>query len=275
MKKFTLFILLVSLFQTAHAIKVKTLYEANVPLAAQSDDLKDQAIQQAFVQTLIKVSGDPQIMDNATVKAALPQAKEKIQAYGYVPAKDASQPYLLNVQFDPQSIRKILHQANATVWGQNRPLIIVWLAVSGGGREAELMESGSNNKIAQLLNADAEQHGIPLLLPVIDLSALNQVSVESVKTGDLNALRAASERYHGEGILIGTLEENGPPIQSQWKLVVGDDEWTWKIDGDQPQQVIDGLLNRVSHTLMGRYAAVSADNAVSVLTVVIRGVTEH
>jgi len=276
MKKIFWLVILGVLAQTAFAIKLKTLNSAQVPVTAQSDQQKNQAVQQAFVQVLSKMSGSVDILKNPDIKAALPNAQKWVEEYGYVPSGLAATPYFLNVQFDTQAVRKLLRQAGIPIWDANRPLILVWMTVTAKGQLAEVADNHTNNEWVQLLKQAADQRGIPILLPIMDITELNQVSVDEVRAANLgDTLRKASQRYHSDGVLIGSIEQNGPLLQGHWKLIVGDDQWDWNFNGNSAAALIDQLANKMVNTLGERYAAVQTEKASSDLILIIKGIAQH
>src|SRR3982750_884414 len=65
------------------AIKIADLYQVELPIIAQSQDMKDEAIKTGFLQVLIKLTGDPLIDKNPLVKISLQKADYYVQEFSY------------------------------------------------------------------------------------------------------------------------------------------------------------------------------------------------
>ncbi|HHH39763.1 MAG TPA: DUF2066 domain-containing protein, partial [Sedimenticola sp.] len=72
--------------EVARAVQVAGLYQAEVPVAGQSAEQRNQAIRAAFAQVLVKVSGRPGIAARKELAAALGNAARYVQQYSYLDA---------------------------------------------------------------------------------------------------------------------------------------------------------------------------------------------
>jgi hypothetical protein len=130
MKKFFLFGLLSLLFNTAYAIKEPPIYSEEVSVANQNEEQRDEAIQQAFTRLLIKISGDNSILENPAIKTAIVNAKNKVQEFEYIPTHDASQPFLLNIQFNAKAVNQLVQNAKLPA-GTTHQLLTFKMIVNG------------------------------------------------------------------------------------------------------------------------------------------------
>ncbi|HSW71208.1 MAG TPA: DUF2066 domain-containing protein, partial [Gammaproteobacteria bacterium] len=156
----------------AQAVKTKSIYEAEVPVSSQDAKLRDQAIQQAFVQTLMKMSGSNQILQNPSIRAVLANAGNEVDEFSYLPSQENGLPYILKVRFDAKAMKKILTEAKEPVWGENRSLILLWLTMETPGHAPEILDNQSNQEFAQFIKKEALKRGLPAMLPMMDISEL-------------------------------------------------------------------------------------------------------
>lgn len=275
MKNLIWVVLLIAGVQTGYAMKVKSLYEAEVPVQSQNEQLRNQAIQQAFTQTLSKMSGSTAVLQNQAIQAALPSATNEVEEYAYLPSGIPATPFLLKVKFDAKAMKKLLRQAKEPIWDENRPLVLVWLAVASPGHAVEVVDNQAANEFARLLKKEAFQRGLPILLPMMDLSELNAVSASDIRTQSMASLQKASTRYHADAILIGSIEVKDKLFTGRWKLILGQDHWDWNLSSDTAPGLIELLGNKLVTTLAGRYAAVQTEKISSTFVLVVKGVSEQ
>jgi uncharacterized protein len=243
------------------AVEAPSIYQVEVPVATHSDQLRDEAIKKGFVQVLVKVSGNSHVMEAyPKLKPYLGHADDLVQEFSYTTPTTASSatPYLLVVRFDVDSINKLLKDAGASVWGQNRPSILVWMAYDGPNHPAEVVGS-SERAIQTTLNDEAEQRGLPVIFPVMDVTELTQVTPTDVINKTLTVLKPASQRYDSKAILMGHLTQTTAGVTSNWQLLVGDEHWDFNVAGKNLQDVFGSLVNQISDTLAKRYSAVITD----------------
>jgi hypothetical protein len=276
MKKLIIAILVsVFLQPAAFAMKVRSIYEGQVLVSSQNEQQRNQAIQEAFIQTLNKMSGSTTMGENPTIKAALPEAKNQVEEFSYAPSGQDGRPFLLKVQFDAKALKKLLRQAKAPIWDENRPLIMVWVAVDNPGHPAEVIDNQSTQEYALLLKKEALQRGLPIMLPMMDIAELNQISAADIRAKALPLLQKATERYHTDGLLMGNIEPKDKMLTGHWKLVLGQDHWDWDLSSETASGLIALLNEKLVNTLAGRYASVQTEKVSSSFTLVVKGVDQQ
>ena len=260
------------------AVRVMTIYQGVVPVASQSVDERNKMASAALSQVLVKVSGSDQVLMSPLIKSQMPSASSLIQAFRYgVPALPIpGKPYLLQINFDPDTIDKMLRDAKVPTWGQNRPLILMWVEYEAPGKPAEIMTGESLNDIPKLLKQSADARGLPIVFPMMDVTDLNQVSVNDVVTMAVPALLNAAKRYQSDAMIIGrVLPVADGGYSTQWKLVMGHDEWGWNITGKSLSDVMLTLMNHVADALSGRYATIVTNQIQTVASIKVTGVNQQ
>lgn len=259
MKKILL-ILLCCLTVTAYAVEMHGLATATVPVTDQSDVLRSQAINQALQQVLIKLTGNSQINEDKTLQANIQNAQDYLQQYGYQRIKlpDAKQQLALTASFDMSALKKLIVQSGQSIWGNNRPLVLVWLAVRRKQKQqvSQYIVASNGASIAeQIMLYDAEIRGLPVMLPILDLQDLQQVTINDIEHINLDALTNASRRYGSDAILIAYINEQGAQQwQGKWSLLVNGQRISWTSQQATMDAAIDAGINQVADTLAQRYA---------------------
>ncbi len=252
-----LFMLLATLLplHVALAVVVSNLYQMTIPVPTQSDEVREQAVQAAFGQMLVKLSGDPHILKNPAIKADVRRADYYVQNFNYSAVTTDSSEYALQVNYDQTDVNRLLQSAKVSLWNDNRPLLLVWLAVSDAdGHTATLIGSDSDNNLLNTIQDQSKRYGLPMILPLLDMTDLSQVSFDDVADQHVATLQAAAARYAPDGLLIGALQEDAQGINSQWTLLVNGQRWNWSLtekvsDDDVTKKIIKGAFDQVSEAL--------------------------
>src|SRR5579872_5924360 len=105
------------------------LYQAEVPVASQSQQDKQKGMEQALANVLVKVSGNNDILSNPNIAAKLVEAESLAQEFSFdVPhTPGVTGAYILQVRFDADAVDHLLHNAKAPILGQARPVTIAWV----------------------------------------------------------------------------------------------------------------------------------------------------
>jgi hypothetical protein len=256
MKKLLFSLLVSTLFfiPYASAVTVSSLYQAEIPVASQTEDQKQQAVEQGLLQVLIKLTGNPQISSNAVIRKALAKADYFVQEYSYLaPLPDASE-YLIQIRYETDDINRLLKKAGLAYWGENRPLLLVWLAVSDAGQDnTEIIANEAPGEEYSLMNQQSKKYGIPLIFPMMDMGDMNKVSASDVNDMTLTALTDASRRYSPDALLIGSLQKSKSGLQGKWLLLLNGNTLNWTINDKTTEGEMSALMNLVSQTLAKKW----------------------
>ena len=110
----------------AIAVEVPTLFTAQVPLDRNVRNARKQAYERALTTVLLRVSGSGLTANAAAVRELFPDPGAYVMQYR------SGANNSLWVSFDGQAIEDTLRTAGYPVWGADRPLTLVWLAVDWG-----------------------------------------------------------------------------------------------------------------------------------------------
>jgi uncharacterized protein len=238
---------------SAFAVKVKEMYQVQLPVVSQSDHEREDAVQKGFRQILLRASGDPKIEQNSTIRENLNKANYYVQEYSYLePAPNASE-YIIQIRYDKKQVHRFLTEAGASYWGENRPLILTWLTVSLTGRPSEIVNSGSGGTIAEAIKEQTKKYGLPLILPVMDMDDMSKITPTDVNEMTMPILKEAAKRYSPDVYLVGKMQQEKDIFRSDWRLLLGNDEWHWTASDKNPAQIIATVMSEVSATLSKYY----------------------
>lgn len=239
----------------AFAVKMPNLYQTEVAVAAQTEDLKAQAIKEGFNHLLIKLSGDPSIAKNPLIKASLNRPDYYVKDFSYSAPTPASSHYSLRINFEENDVNRLLNKAGVAYWGNTRPLILVWLAISSRENGTEIIGNEMPNDIYNTLQQQSDRYGLPLIFPMMDVADVSQISPEDVLNMSLPTLKEAGKRYSPDGLLIGKIKQEKGQYISQWQLILNDknNEWEWNVSDKSIDKILSTVLTEVSQSLAKHY----------------------
>lgn len=242
----------------AWAVKVSGLYEAEMIVPSQSQDVRSEAIKKGFVKVLTKVTGNQDVEKNRRIRDDINRADYYVQEFSYSSPSMNRASYKLFVQFNQSDIKRLLNKAGLDYWGEMRPLILVWLVTIEDGN-LHILGTDTPGNLLSTFKQEGERFGLPLIFPVMDIADMNLIGPESVRKADLERLRTAAVRYTPDALLIGTMQRGGNGYEAHWNLVLGEKVWDWSITASSEKSAIANILDDVSQVLSKRYEAAISD----------------
>lgn len=243
----SLFVGCLSLVSLAsHAETVKGLYQVREPVTSQAPEERDQATQRALDTLVLRLTGDPKAAQSPGLAAVRKDPQQIISQYGF----DAGPPEVLKVDFDPTSTEQALRRAGLSMWGANRPSILSWW-LNDSAEGSSLV--GDGQAAAAPLRRAAQHRGLPLRLPLADLSEQLVATAPNLEGTDAAPLRGASERYNADALLAVHAREEGGQWQAKWHLWLGDKKEAGSVQGADQAAVADAVLLAVSQRLAPRF----------------------
>jgi hypothetical protein len=230
---------------------VDNLFEADVPVAGQQPDLRTAYMKTAMQEVLVRVTGQPDVLNRASVRSMLDSPERFVQQYRYYTLPESTPPQLmLRVHFDGGAIQQALRQQGVAYWGgSERPEVLLWLAVEDHGTRY-IVSAQDDSDASRELRQAARQRGIPLLLPLQDLEDQGKVRFTDVWGGFFDGVQAASARYNPGVVLIGRVNR-GPSggWVARWDMPDGGDAGSWSGNGDQLGGVLQVGIDSLSERL--------------------------
>lgn len=230
----------------SHAETVKNLYQVRQPVSGQTPEVRDQATQQALDTLVLRLTGDPKAAQSPGLAALRKDPQQIISQYGF----DAGPPEVLKVDFDPATTEQALRRAGLSLWGANRPSILGWW-LNDSTEGSSLVGDGQAS--AAPLRRAAQHRGLPLRLPLADLSEQIVATAPNLEGTDATPLRGVSERYNADALLAVHAREEGGQWQAKWNLWLGDKKEAGSVQGADQAAVADAVMLAVSERLAPRF----------------------
>jgi hypothetical protein len=243
---------------------VNNLYQVREPVTAQSPDERTRATQAALETLVLRLTGDAKAPQGPALAELRKNPQQIINQTGY----EAGATQMLLVDFDPVSTDRALRQAGLSLWGSNRPSILGWWLMDATDGSNLI---GDGQSAAEPLRRAAQHRGLPLRLPLADLSEQGVGTAKNLEGTDPAPLKEASERYGADALLaVHGHEENGQ-WQAQWRLWLGDQREQGTATGASQEALADAVMLAVSQRLAPRYVA--KPGASTALTLDVQGMT--
>ncbi|RMV08698.1 hypothetical protein ALP20_05096 [Pseudomonas coronafaciens pv. coronafaciens] len=227
---------------------VSNLYQVREAVNGQSPDERSRATQAAVDTLVLRLTGDAKAVQGSAIAALRKDPQQIISQYGY----EAGPPETLLVDFDPATTERALRDAGLSIWGSNRPSILGWW-LNDSVEGANLV--GDGQAAAEPLRRAAQHRGLPLRLPLADLSEQGIGDAKTLEATDPAPLKEASERYGADAILAVHAKEEGGQWQGKWRLWLGDQREQGTASGATSEALADAVLLSVSERLAPRFVA--------------------
>ncbi len=232
----------------AFAIEVSALYTAEVRLDPEEPDPREAAYETALTDVLLRVSGLALSSDPDRITAMFPSPAAYVVQFR--PGPDDT----LWVSFDGEAIEETLRRNGQAVWGRERPLTLVWLAVDWGQGDREIVGADDpgygiedaftierNRLLRQRVRDAAERRGLPLVFPLLDTEDLTRVSFSDIWGGFDEQVLAAAARYQADSVLVGRIRP-ATGQRNRWRYFFAGEERSWT---GEPELVVNLIADRL------------------------------
>jgi len=219
------------------ALPVDGLYSQDIAVENQSEAERERAYRDAFARVIVKVTGERRWLEHPRIREAVQRASAYVAEVSY---RSEMLERRIAVRFDQSLIDELLKRAEIPVWDLNRASVLLWVTVQTMDGRRTMLGSSSEHELLIQAREFAGERGVPVLIPLLDLTDRRMVSVTQGWELDTGVLREAGQRYGADSVLAGRL------LITPANEVVG--LWTF-IFRDQ-EHVFDHVDNRVE-TYMG------------------------
>ena len=242
----------------ASAVPLHDLYRVREPVSSQQTGDREEAMRKAFDTLVLRLTGSSD-MDGGALAELRKDPQQLVSRYAY--EGDA-----LVVSFDQSTTERALRTAGLSLWGADRPSILTWwLNESPGGTQLV----GDAQQGAADLQAAAQHRGLPLRLPLADLSEQLAATADAVTAEQPRALLDVSERYDTDGLLAVLAKQSADAFEADWRFWSGDKQTQGKVSGNSLAAVADKIMLAVSTFLAPQYRV--APGATTEITLEVRG----
>ena len=269
---------------SASAVTVSNLYNASIQLPARlsESDLLNQAFSQSIDDVLFRVSGQPASIDQDVLAAAHRNARAWVAQHTIQDLPDLVEfdgelqtARQVNVSFYSESINRFLYDNGLSVWGSNRPSILIWLVQEERGVRSV---SGAREPSAELseLFTNSQQLGLPTYAPLqdnVDKRALSSGALWGFFEEDI---LQASQRYQTDVVFAIRMSEYGNSVNVDGALF-SPGMAPQRISVNQPteSEALKGITDQLAEALSKRYASVRSAGNSQALAVKVSGVNTY
>ena len=245
-------------------IAAESLYEVKLAVSDQSAKVRLETMPVAMEQVLVKVSGYSKVFDNPFTKARLSTAKNYVQQYRYSHEEWSEaeleknpdlppQRLMLWLRFDQKGINRLLKEAGIPVWGSNRPLTLLWLAVEQSGKRL-LVGANDSGQAREFLERQAQQRALPVRFPLLDLTDNGKIRAADVWGNFRDVILDASARYQPKAILTGKLYPVGNGYKVEWRLLHEGQQFNWEARDDDVEVLLARGIDSATDNLAALFA---------------------
>lgn len=256
------------------------LYAARVPVVSQQQDERQEAFRQAFLQVLVKVTGERTLPQHPTLIEALSRPERYVAEFGYAtelgatPDEGGAPPrqLLLWTQFDAAAVDALLRDANIPAWTRTRPSVLLWFAVEEANGPV-VLGADSGHRLTALLEETAAQRGLHLILPLRDLEDRARLSESKLWGGFEEDILAASKRYQSDAVLVG----RAYPLladqwETRWSLLLGGSARDWSARGPALEPLVADGVHQAAGYIAERFRTRYSSTAAESMELVVGGV---
>ncbi len=249
---------------------VDDIYTVRVPIDQSDGDAVNVAYRNALISVLIRVTGSSDALMISDMDTLFPNPARYVLRFRSLPEEK------LEVSFDGDAVEKALKHSGLPIWGSDRPLTLVWLAVDWGNGERVVVAADEssltsdatrsidrNRLLRERVEHAAATRGVPVAFPLLDTEDLQSVSFSDIWGGFDQRILEASRRYAANSVLIGRIRPDSPQ-QNRWTYHIGGDRMTWN---GEPELVVNLLADQLASLF-----AISGDAVLQQFDVRVSGV---
>jgi hypothetical protein len=237
-------------------------YTASVPVKAQSASERERAAAIGLRRVMVRMSGVTQLDEYPDLPAAISKASRSIEQFHYEQVKDrdgGTQEHLV-MTFSAAAVEAALKQAGLPFWPVNRPSILVWLVEDDVAEGKNLINDTTTPVVQGLLEA-ADQRGLPLRFPLLDLEDQLAINAEQVWNLNEEAILDASSRYGADTVLLGRYTRTfSGQWWTTWQFFHKGEGRLYDLRHEDPMTVGQQALTPLADYLAEFYALKSSSN---------------
>jgi hypothetical protein len=254
---------LLLIFITLHlsaivAVADTNLYSGEVLVPSQSEADRVEALPEALIQVLQKLSGKREMPSSPALDEALANADKLLVSIRYRsvdrtgPDGAVDKELRLIAQFMQSAVDQLVQQAGLARWRQERPAIEIWVAIDDGlNRQLKPVEFVY---AWESMEDIAAMRGLPIGWPELDEEEIQLIDMRLVWGGFTDYL--VERGAPADGVAIIAARRDGPQWSLRWNLSSGEQHWNWR---NSDQELMFALAQGI-HQMTDRIAA---DNTIA------------
>lgn len=238
----------------SYAIQIDNLYTIVIQVSDNTIETRNQHLPQAFDQVVKKVAGTHDVLIHPEFIAAREHIDRFISTFFYV---ENEQAYNLTLRFNEPMLNHLLNKMGYTSQlGKDRPQILLWLVLDEQGKRNFVTHS-SNSVYANKIDSLSTSYGMPILLPLLDLTERFFITEQDVMDFNIAPLQQAALRYNAEMILLGKATYNNSIWECEWRLVDNLHNISWNGSSVSIDQELESMFNQLGDKVIASRNMVS------------------
>jgi len=219
---------LVTVCPNLMAAEVKGLYRMEIAVQSKDESTRNEDIRRALEHVLKRLVRTD-VMPSKAIRSMLEKPDRFVLQYEYTARTGTEPPRdYLRVDFDSSRINDTLRESNINPWGEQRPEALVWLSIEDHA-EKSIFVAEQMPEIDRALRAAADDSGLPVTVPLWDLTDRQNLSLDDLESGNGERIRQASARYETEAVLAGRLSHRPEGTwDAAWRLYLRNLDETWQ-----------------------------------------------
>lgn len=226
---FTVFIGCISSTFAAKQV-IDERYRVVLPIESRQEEARQKSFQEGLRQVVQQLTGNEEVANNPFVQQAIESAGQFVHQFSY-------QGNTLFVAYAPELINDLLLNNGFVIWSQSKPAVILWLAIADA-EQRRIVGMDTDPFTYEKVNELAQQQGLSLVIPLMDLTDVHQVNVNDILGQFPTVLTSASKRYGTNAMLIGKVRRLQENWEGEWQLAVDDYHKSLHINHADFDQVI-------------------------------------
>lgn len=261
------------------AAEVGGFFRVERSVTDQSTAEQERVAREGVRELMQRLSGRNIARDKPALLSAQQRSASLVQSFGFrepTAQERLLDPrvYVLQVDYDPRSMKQVLAQVGLAFWGKQRPVTALWLAMPAADGTPSLLSDGAASPLLQArLAQESTRRGLPLRLPAslgsltpddLPLEALpppelsepapapsKDAASEPVAEPRMTALKQASRTLRSEAVLAGAVSADpGGGFRGKFALLFGDKLERWHVSAASEMAALAAGLDGLSERLV-------------------------
>lgn len=243
------------------------LYTVVIQVTDNNLATRNKHLPRAFEVVVKRVASSKDILAEREYLDSLEHLDRFVSHYFYTENDGA---YNLTLRFNPQMINNLINKAGRKILTQ-REDILLWLVVTTPNEPASFVAYHTHDNVAKAVEVAANTFGVPVIMPLIDLTERLFISEEDVLTNNIKALKLGAERYSADTILLGNVKQADDIWYCEWNLFIGDVNVAWSSEDIILEPQIDSMVSTLADKMIAFKQSSTANRIAENISVRVNG----
>ena len=262
-------------FSVFDAVAQSNLYVGEVAVASQSAEDRREAIPDALIQVLQKLSGQREMPLVPALDQALNDAERMMLSFRYENVErtgsdgEVETQLHLIAQFIPAEADRVLQALGLPRWQQERPSVQIWVVVDNGiTRRLKPVEFAyAWESIVDV----AALRGLPVSWPDLDEEEMQLVDMRLLWGGFTDYL--IERGAPADGVAIIAARREGPQWVLRWNVANEVQNWSWRNADRELLFALAEGIHRMADQIAASNSIAASEQGLSTVDVRIAGLT--